>query len=125
VDGAAENREVRMALIAVAFPIAPGKSEQWHAWLDELRGERWAEFVASRRDAGVRERTFLQATPMGELVIVTLEGDDPLASFGRMVSRDDEFTRWFIANANEAHGMDLSQPMTEAPSTLVIDSGEE
>ncbi len=113
-----------MAMMAVAFPIAPGKSEQWHAWMNELNSGRRDEFVASRRAAGVRERTFLQATPMGELVIVTLEGDDPMASFGRMVSADDEFTRWFIENANAAHGMDLTEPMAEAPSTLVIDSEE-
>jgi len=111
-----------MALMAVAFPIAPGQSAKWHAWMDELKGARRAEFVASRRDAGVRERTFLQATPMGELVIVTLEGDDPMASFGKMMSRDDEFTRWFIENASAAHGMDLSQPMPEAPSALLLDS---
>jgi hypothetical protein len=114
-----------MALMAVAFPIAPGKSAEWHAWMDEINGARRAEFVASRRDAGVRERTFLQATPMGDLVIVTLEGDDPMASFAKMVSRDDEFTRWFVEHANSAHGMDLSQPMPEAPSTLVIDSEAE
>lgn len=111
-----------MALMAVAFPIAPGQSAKWHAWMEELTGARWAEFVASRRDAGVRERTFLEPTPMGELVIVTLEGDDPLASFAKMVSKDDEFTRWFIQNANAAHGIDLSQPMAEAPSSLIIDS---
>lgn len=111
-----------MALIAVAFPLAPGQNEKWHAWMEELKGARRAEFVASRRAAGVRERTFLQATPMGELVLVTLEGDDPLASFAQMVSADDDFTRWFLANANEAHGIDLSQPMPEAPSTLLIDS---
>ena len=111
-----------MALIAVAFPIAPGQSEQWHSWIEELTGARRAEFVASRREAGVRERTFLQSTPMGELVIVTLEGDDPLASFGTMVSKDDEFTRWFVENASAAHGVDLSQPLSEALSTLVIDS---
>jgi hypothetical protein len=70
----------------------------------------------------VRERTFLQATPMGELVIVTLEGDDPGASFAAMMGRDDEFTRWFIAQASEAHGMDLSQPMAEAPSRLILDT---
>jgi len=119
------NNEVRMALMAVAFPIAPGQSAQWHAWMEELSGARRADFVASRREAGVRERTFLEPTPMGELVIVTLEGDDPLASFAKMVSKDDEFTRWFIEHANAAHGMDLSQPMPGSPSTLVIDSEAE
>lgn len=111
-----------MALMAVALPIAPGQSEQWHSWVGELTGARRAEFVASRREAGVRERTFLQSTPMGELVIVTLEGDDPLAAFGRLFSKDDEFTRWFVENASAAHGVDISEPLTEAPSTLVIDS---
>ena len=111
-----------MALMAVAFPLAPGQSEAWHAWMEELATTRRAEFVASRRAAGVRERTFLQATPMGELVVVTLEGDDPLESFAKMVTADDEFTRWFVAKASQAHGFDLSQPMTEAPSTLIIDS---
>ena len=52
-----------MAMMAVAFPIAPGKSEQWRAWMNELNSGRRDEFVASRRAAGVRERTFLQATP--------------------------------------------------------------
>jgi hypothetical protein len=111
-----------MALIAVAFPVAPGQSEKWHAWMKELDGARRDEFVASRASAGVRERTFLQATPMGELVIVTLEGEDPMASFAQMMSADDEFTRWFLANANEAHGVDLSQPMPEAPSKLILDT---
>lgn len=90
-----------MALVAAAFPVAPGQSEKWHAWMHELGGARRDEFVASRRSAGVRERTYLQATPMGELVLVTLEGDDPGASFAQMMSRrDDEFTQWFIARAN-------------------------
>jgi hypothetical protein len=111
-----------MALMAVAFPVAPGQSEKWHAWMDELAGARREEFVASRRSAGVHERTYLQATPMGELVIVTLEGEDPAASFAQMISRDDEFTRWFIAQANAAHGMDLSQPVAEAPSRLILDT---
>lgn len=111
-----------MALFAVAFPVAPGRSEMWHTWMDELRGARRGEFVASRRAAGVRERTFLQPTPMGELVIVTLEGDDPLASFAQMMSADDDFTRWFTAQASEAHGVDLAEPMPDVPSTLILDT---
>ncbi len=111
-----------MSLVAVAFPIAPGKSDEWRAWMDEITGPRRAEFVASRRNAGVRERTFLQQTPMGDLVIVTLEGDDPLRSFGQMMSADDAFTSWFLERVQSVHGVDLTEPMTEAPSVLAIDS---
>ena len=67
-----------MALHGVAFPVAPRPERRtgtrgWMNWPVPVG----YEFVASRRSAGVRERTYLQATPMGELVIVTLEGDDP------------------------------------------------
>jgi len=43
----------------------------------------------SRRRAGVHERAFLHPTPMGDLVIVTLEGDNP----GADVRADDERRR--------------------------------
>jgi hypothetical protein len=109
-------------LMAVAFPILPGKTDAWRTWMEELNGSHRAEFVASRRAAGVHERTFLQPTPMGDLVIVTLEGDDPARSFGQMVSADDAFTAWFVENAKAVHGVDLTAPMTEAPSHLVVDS---
>ena len=43
-----------MPLMAVVFPILPGKTPEWRTWMDELNGPRRAEFEASRRDAGVR-----------------------------------------------------------------------
>lgn len=111
-----------MALFAAVFPVSPGQSENWHSWMQELNGARRDDFVASRRAAGVRERTFLQSTPMGDLVIVILEGDDPEAAFGQMMSADDDFTRWFKARAAEAHGVDLSQPLPPHLSTLILDT---
>jgi len=109
-------------LMAVAFPILPGKTGEWRTWMEELNGARREDFVASRRAAGVHERTFLQSTPMGDLVIVTLEGDDPGRAFGKMMSADDEFTRWFTERAQEIHGVDLSVRPTSAPSELVVDT---
>lgn len=84
-----------MAIYAVAFPVAPGKSEKWHTWMDELNGPRREEFVASRRAAGARERAFLQSTPMGDIAIIVLEGNDPEGAFFQMMGVDDDFTRWF------------------------------
>ena len=111
-----------MPLMAVAFPILPGKTPEWRAWMDELNGERRDEFVASRRAAGVHERSFLQETPMGDLAIVTLEGAEPGGAFGKMLGANDEFTRWFTARAQEIHGVDLSAPPTGSPSELVVDT---
>ncbi|TFG67668.1 MAG: hypothetical protein E4H24_05595 [Thermomicrobiales bacterium] len=111
-----------MPMIAVAFPILPGKTAEWRTWMEELNGSRREEFDDSRKRAGVRERTFLQSTPMGDLVIVTLEGDDPGRAFGKMMSADDDFTRWFTERAMAVHGVDLAVRPTGAPSELVVDT---
>lgn len=109
-------------MMAVAFPILPGKTPEWRAWMNELNGSRRAEFDASRRAAGVHERTFLQQTPMGDVVIVTLEGDDPGRAFGRMIGADDAFSRWFNERAQAVHGVDLTIRPTHAPSELVVET---
>ena len=111
-----------MPMMAVAFPILPGKTAEWRAWMEEVNGSRRDEFDASRKAAGVHERTFLQQTPMGDLVLVTLEGDDPGRAFGKMMSADDEFTKWFTERAQAIHGVDLTVRPTGAPSELVVDT---
>jgi hypothetical protein len=111
-----------MPLMAVAFPILPGKTAEWRTFMEELNGPRRQEFVDSRRRAGVHERTFLQPTPMGDFVIVTLEGDDPGRAFGQMTSANDAFTTWFVERAKAVHGVDLTAPITGSPSELVVDT---
>lgn len=111
-----------MALTAVAFPIVPGKTDEWRAWMKEVSGPRHEEFVQSRRKAGLHERTFFQPTPNGDFVIVTLEGDDPLRSFGQMMQAKDPFTTWFVGRVKELHGVDLTEPMNGSPSQLVQDT---
>ena len=98
-----------MSLIAVAFPILPGKTEAWREWMAEVNGSRREEFDESRESAGVHERTFLQSTPMGDVVIVTLEGDDPGRAFGKMLGADNEFARWFAGGPRTIHGVDLTE----------------
>jgi hypothetical protein len=122
VAGHARALEASLTLNAVAFPILPGKTAEWREFIAQLNGPRQDEFNESRRRAGVRERTFFQSTPMGDLVIVTLEGDDPSAAFGQMLSSTDEFTTWFIAQAKAFHGVDLLMPMPGSPSELVADT---
>ena len=122
VPGTNVPTEVHVSLMAVAFPISPGKTPEWRSFMEQLTGPRHAEFAASRQRAGVRERTFLQPTPMGDLVIVTLEGDDPARSFGQMVSATDPFTAWFLERVKAIHGVDLTAPMTGSPSELIVDS---
>ena len=58
---------------------------------------------------------------MGDLVLVTLEGDNPEQAFGQFVHGTDAFTLWFLERVKAVHGIDLTVG-TEAPSHQVIDS---
>lgn len=112
-----------MALFAIAIPILPGKTDAWLAMTDQLKGPRKSEFEAARRRLGVRERSFLQHSPMGDLVVVTLEGDDPAGAFARIGDGDDEFTLWFNQQVADIHGVaDPGAPSPDPLPELVSDS---
>ena len=112
-------------IFAIAIPILPGKEAEWRKWHQELTTSRYNDFASSRKKLNVHERSFLQHTPMGDLVIVTLEGDNPQAAFAQFAAADDEFTRWFKEGVKNAHGIDLSQPPPGPMPELIIDSTEQ
>jgi hypothetical protein len=111
-----------MALMAVAVPILPGKTDQWRQFIAQLNGPRRAEFEASRRRLGIHERAFFQSTPHGDLVIVTQEGANPEDFFRNFGSGTDSFSRWFVQQVKEIHGMDLSQFEPSSMPELSVDS---
>ena len=108
-----------MALVALCLPIVPGKKQKWQEMMDQISKEPLkSKMNASRAAAGVHERTFLQETPKGDFVIITLEGANPLESFGRMMNdpANADFTKW----AADVHGID---PTAGVPQPkLVYDS---
>jgi hypothetical protein len=111
-------------LIAIAVPILPGKTEQFHKFTSALNGEKSTEFKASREKLEVRERTFFQETPNGDVVIVTLEGKNPEAALAKLAEGKDAFTKWFVSEVKEIHGLDLSELPKDEMSELIVDSGE-
>ncbi len=109
-------------LVAMAVPILPGKTEQWKKWMKTTMGEKNKEFKESRQRLGIRERTFLQQTPMGDFAIVTFEGENPETFITRFAQGNDEFTKWFAKGVLETSGMDISTPLPPMLE-LFVDSG--
>ena len=109
-------------LFAMTFPILPGKTQEWEKFTAELNNGKSHDFVESRKKLGVHERTFLQKTQHGDMVIVTLEGENPETAFQNFAKGDDEFTKWFIRNVKEVHGVDLGNPPKGPLPKLIIDS---
>lgn len=112
-----------MAIFAIAIPIPANKLSQWEAFIGQLNGARKADFTASRKKLKVRERTFHQHTPQGDLVVVTLEGDDPAGAFTKFGQGTDAFTQWFKAQVKEIHGVDLGAPPPGPLPKQIADSG--
>ena len=112
-------------LFSIAVPILPGKTAQWKNFISELKGNRFEQFVESRKRLGIRERSFFQSTPNGDFIIVTLEGNDPITSFKTFGAGNDPFTKWFVSQVKEIHGVDLTLAPPGPMPELVIDSMEE
>ena len=100
-----------MPMIAMMMPILPGKKDIWLGMMEEMNANK------AGADA-IRERTFLQETPMGDFVICTFEGDDPSAGFAKMMA---DLPPEFAAGAKEVHGLDMEAPPPPMP-TLIYDS---
>jgi hypothetical protein len=111
-----------MALLAMALPVTPGKTEHLMKFAAELKGPRRADYIALCKRHGVHERTFLQKTPMGDFVVVTFEGENPAGAFQKIGTGSDDFTKWFVAQVSAVHGVDISKPAPGPMPELVIDS---
>ncbi len=111
-------------LFAMAVPILPGKTAQFKKFINELKGNRYTQFAESRKRLAVQERTFYQTTPQGDFVIVTLEGNDPESAFKNFGKQNDEFTKWFVKEVKDIHGVDLTSPPPGPMPELLIDSME-
>lgn len=112
-------------LMAAVFPIAKGKETEWRKFADELKGNRYKEYQEMRKKQGIHEMVFHQKTPMGEMVIVTAEGNDPEKAFEDFGMLNDDTAKWMIEKIKETHGVDLSKPMNGPMPKLVVDSKNE
>jgi hypothetical protein len=81
---------------AFAAPLQPGQAEAARQFAREAYTTRQAEMTESRAAKGlVREAVFLNQTPAGEVVVVYLEGADPVDANRQFAASTTPFDRWF------------------------------
>src|ERR1051326_2960801 len=106
---------------AIALPCLPGGAEKLRAVAAACAGSRREEFEDFHRRVGLTgERWFLQQTPQGELVIVTLDGD-AAGSMKKLGASDHPFDVWFREQVRQVHGVDFTQPPVGPPPELVFE----
>jgi hypothetical protein len=111
-----------MESFAFVFPVLPGKAEQARIFGKEVMGPRAAEMDASRRPLGVtREAVWVNQTPMGDMGIVLIEGENVAEANRRFAESNEPFDVWFKETVLDFSGVDFNQPIT-AMSEVVYDN---
>jgi hypothetical protein len=102
--------ETPLTEVAIAVPLAPGKTEAWRSSIQELTGPRYAEYEASRKRFGLTaQMTFLQQTPMGDFAVIHMTGPDVHASFHAMASSKDAWDVKWRELTLDLHGVDFGK----------------
>jgi hypothetical protein len=111
-----------MASFASAFPILPGKIEQWKHFCQEMVGPRRSEYEATNNRLGItRAVVSLQQTPQGDLAVVYLEAPDIPRVFEEYGSSQEPYDVWFREQVKDIHGVDFSEPLPGPLPEVLID----
>jgi hypothetical protein len=101
-----------MQSICLAVPIIAGKSDSVRAMFKTVREERMKDYDRAQKNAGIeKEQDFLQVTPMGDMLLLSIESKDIQKTFVAIASSKDPFDLWFKEEMKKNTGVDFSQPM--------------
>jgi hypothetical protein len=98
-------------LAFAAPPLAPGKADEYLSFCREAT-ERMSEFSQARQSYGITvDRSYLNRTPMGDILVVYLEGEDPVAGNAAFAASRIPFDVWFRERVTSILGIDFTQPL--------------
>lgn len=109
-------------MVALAFtaPVLPGVThDDLTRFAQEATGTRRDAHSASRQPFGgsgiTTEVAWLQATPQGEVIIVYLEGDDPVRWLQQFAASQEPHDVWFKQQCLALFGVDMNQGFGPVP----------
>lgn len=111
---AAPGNPPRARGLAFTAPLQAGKTDAARAFAQEAYVGRKEEFTASRvAKKMTREEVFLNHTPAGDMVVVYLEGEDPVEANRQFAQSNTPFDRWFKDRCKEIFPpyVDFDQPV--------------
>jgi len=101
----------------------PGKTDDGKRFAKQISGARHKEMDESRRSLGqTRETTWVQSTPMGDMLLVYLEGNDSQRANERFAASMTPFDVWFKAEAKTFTGVDFGQPLPKGFVEIGVES---
>ena len=93
-------------------PILPGQIDRARRVIKDIAGPRQKEMADSRLAKGVtRESTWLQSSPMGDILLVYLEGEDIVQANREFATSRSPFDVWMKQELKTATGLDYNEPI--------------
>ena len=102
-----------------AMPLLAGQADTVRRMREEALGARRSEYEESRRRLGItEERAWIQSTPMGDMVLVYMETEDPHRALQGMAESQEPFDVWFRQYIQDAHGVDITRGQAPPPEPV-------
>jgi hypothetical protein len=112
----------RRAGLAFCAPLLPDKADALKAFLNEAFVTRVDEMTESRRSYGHnREVAAINYTPMGDIAVVYLEGNDPVAGNRTFAESQTPYDRWFKDSLKEIFAPEIDFDKPVPPVTQIFE----
>ena len=109
-----------MSVLAMTLPIPEGELKALEDHIAEAK--KRDDFEDTLRGFGLTHESWhVQSTPLGELLIMVFECDDPLSMLAEFSQSPKELPTWQRSVLKDLLGIDLSEPSPEPPSRVIFD----
>ena len=118
-----------MGLVAFAGKLAPGKTDEWRQFVEEMHGPRKDEYAASSARLGIKkERAFLQPGSDGDTVVYTFTRHGaPAISlpplFRDLAGSKEPFDVWYKQRMRDLLGIDFERNGETPPAEMLFRMG--
>jgi len=110
-----------MAQLQIGFLLRPGTQERWRRLYQELAGSRRDQFEALCRQAGFTQvRVWLVQTLRGELLLMTLNMQEPLQTLRELATSELPFDRWLREQLEVLLGWNLQDVLPGPQHDLIF-----
>ena len=100
-----------MDQICLVVPVLPGRTTDARDFMQELEGDRNADYQRSERRIGiVKELWYLASSSAGDQLVAYMESPDFPKALAMFSQSRDEFDLWFKDRLAGATGLDLNTP---------------
>ncbi len=115
-----------MAMYAFTVPILPGKTETLKKYIQEIKTSRLDELAKSREQMGVHAIQFwLQHNPNGDMVVISMDIDNPSKFFDMLMHSNEPFDKWFREKiVMECQGVKPGDPLPVQNELLIEYTGK-